>query len=250
MMFSQQSLPILMALLIGVMPASVTAFAPLAPQAAANSRQLTSSTTTQRNLAVDPSDIASSVNQIAEHPIMEALISTLYAGAAKLPEAHGHSQSLFGPVDLYLTKMQSIVPATKGTLPTVIEESAIPDKIRGAFDFARRGDFVDPTNIVRIDGDAPPGFNKVDSFFPVLQPPPTSIDYQLGVMNQEVFNLRALQRSLLLPLLPSWWTFSWCPRGWKSSRRRLRKMVSESCKKRRLVESLVLLSWRSLLVSL
>lgn len=125
---------------------------------------------------------------------MEALISTLYAGAAKLPEAHGHSQSLFGPVDLYLTKMQSIVPATKGTLPTVIEESAIPDKIRGAFDFARRGDFVDPTNIVRIDGDAPPGFNKVDSFFPVLQPPPTSIDYQLGVMNQEVFNLRALQK--------------------------------------------------------
>jgi hypothetical protein len=187
-----------MALLIGVMPASVTAFAPLAPQAAATSSRQLSSPTTQRNLAVDPSDIASSVNQIADlqlqHPTMEALISTLYAGTAKLPEAHGHSQSLFGPIDVYLTKMQSIAPATKGTLPTVIEEAAIPDKIRGAFDFARRGDFVDPTNIVRIDGDAPPGFSKVDSFFPVLQSPPTSTDYQLGVMNQEVFNLRALQK--------------------------------------------------------
>jgi len=190
-MFSQQAVQILMALMVVQMSSSVTAFAPLAPQ---SSRQSTAQS--DLNLAVDPSDIASSVNQIAEqHPTMEALFSTLYSATAKLPEAHGHSQSLFGPVDGYLTKMQSIVPATKGTLPTVVDDAGIPDKIRGAFDFAKRSEFVDPTNIIRMDGDALPGFEKTGSFFPERVAVPTkSIDYQLGVMNQEVFNLRVLQK--------------------------------------------------------
>lgn len=193
MMFSQQTLPLLMVLL---MASSVMAFAPLGPQSGRfNSR---------REVAVDPSDIASSITQIADqHPTMEALISTLYTATIKNPEAHGHSQSLFGPVDVYLKQMESIAPATKGTLPTIVQDADIPDKIRGTFDYARaKPNFVDPTTIIRIDSDASPGFAKMGNFFPnrMATPAPTT-DYQLGVMNQEVFNLRALQKVPLAALL-------------------------------------------------
>lgn len=188
-MFGQQGkVPIL--LLVLTMPTAL-AFVP----AAASS----SSQKTERMLAVDPLDITSMHDQIADHsPTLDAIMSTLYASAAKLQPAHGHEQPLFGSPDPYLSKFQSIVPNANyhPTTPTLAQESDIPDKIRGAIDYARRGDFVDPTTISRVDGAAPPGFDKFNSIWSTAPNRPISqtTDYTLGVLNQEVRNLRALQK--------------------------------------------------------
>ena len=186
-MFSQRKLPILMACLMPI--TSVMAF--VAPQASVTRQE------TLREMSVDPSDITASVQQISDHPALEAIFSTLYSSAIKLQPAHGHSQALFGPVDPYLLKMQSILPAPNAGAnlgATVVDEASIPEKIMGAFEYARRGDFVDPTHILRVDGDAPPGFVSPNTFFPKLQEVPMTQDYQLGVLNAEVGNLRALQK--------------------------------------------------------
>lgn len=186
-MFHQSRLPMLISILMPI--TSVIAF--MVPHASFTQRE------TLRDMSVDPSDIGSSMDQILEHPALEALFSTLYTATMKLEPAHGHVQSLFGPVDPYLLKMQSIVPAPNAgdALGTpAFDEASIPEKLKGAFEYARRGEFVDPTHVLRIDGDAPPGFNPPETFFPKLQAPPQTQDYQLGILNAEVGNLRALQK--------------------------------------------------------
>jgi hypothetical protein len=107
---------------------------------------------------------------------------------------------LFGPPDPYLLKMQSIAPLpdafdkTGLDVPTLIDEASIPDRIRGAFDYARKGTFVDPTKIIQIDDGASPGFVKTGTFFPELKAVPTSQEYQLGVLDAEVGKMKVLQK--------------------------------------------------------
>lgn len=151
---------------------------------------------TPAGMSVDPSHVTSSVDQILNHPTLEALFSTLYTTSVQLQPAHGHEQTLFGPVDPYLLKMQSIVPASGAGADLgapMFDEASIPDALRGAFDYARRGNFVDPTHVLRVDGAAPPGFVTPGALFPPLQSVPQTRDYQLGVLDAEVGNLRKLQ---------------------------------------------------------
>jgi hypothetical protein len=165
-----------------------------------------------RGMSLDPLDVSTSINQISSHSTLEAIISTLYTSAIKLQPAHGHTQSLFGPLDPYLLKIQSIAPISNAGVETlgspVWDESSVPESLRGAIDYARRGDFVDPTTVLRVDGAVPPGFTAPPTtiFSPLTNnysglPSSSSLDYQLGVLNAEVGNLRALQKIPLAAFL-------------------------------------------------
>ena len=187
-MFCQRRLSIVQTILLLMPTESVVAF--MSQQA------LVTRSCATAGMSMEPSHITSSVDQILNHPTLEALFSTLYTTAVQLQPAHGHEQALFGPVDPYLLKMQSIVPASGAGAdlgPPVFEEASIPDALRGAIDYARRGNFVDPTNVLRVDGAAPPGFVSSRALFPPLQSVPQTRDYQLGVLDAEVGNLRKLQ---------------------------------------------------------
>ncbi|KAI2494774.1 hypothetical protein MHU86_19725 [Fragilaria crotonensis] len=187
MMFCQKRMSIALAVLLLTPTTCVIAF--MSQHAFATRRS------TVKIMSMEPSHITSSVDQILNHPTLEALLSTVYSTAVQLQPAHGHEMTLFGPVDPYLLKMQSIVPAPNAGVDLgapVFEEASIPDALRGAIDYARRGDFVDPTHVLRVDG-AAPGFVTPRTFFPPLQTVPQTQDYQLGVLNAEVGNLRKLQ---------------------------------------------------------
>jgi hypothetical protein len=131
-----------------------------------------------QQMIADPHEVASSLSNVADHPLFESLMSTLYTAAVKLePVAQGHSQPLFGPPDQYLLKGKSILPA-----PGAFEAAGLkapnhelPRKMAEFFNYAKSKGVsaIDPRNVVRVD-DFLPGFTKTGHVLPELQRYPVS----------------------------------------------------------------------------
>lgn len=173
-MFSQEKGWVLILLI-----PSVWGFAPLVPKA-----NIDNSLLIRRELAVDPSDITSSVMQIWDHSPLESLLSTLY-------------------VDPYLEKIHSIPPAPGSIDHAATQASTgfagISDQMRDSIQFAKEnGNFFDTSEIKRID--ISPGFTAPHGFLPEFKPIPDTQSYRQGVAILEMDKLRLLTKAPIVAI--------------------------------------------------
>jgi hypothetical protein len=145
-------------------------------------------------MALDPHEIASTLSDAAasgDHhsTALEALLSTLYTATIKgLEPAHGHSQSLFGPLDQILLQGKSIVPAPNAfenaglTAPKVAE--SLSEEMQ---EWIQKGvNVVDPRSIMSYSESNLPGFQKTGHVLPELQVYETTEDSLRFQMASEI----------------------------------------------------------------
>jgi len=147
---------IILALLAAVMGV-VSAFL---PQTSVTGRR---PRTMQQQMAIDPNDV------LHHHPHVEALLSTLYAQALK--PAHEHSQSLFGPLDPYLSAGKSIIPSQNAFVDAGLADTVksnpldVPNKVVEAISKTPTKFVIDPKSVIRFDK-VLPGFSQTGHFLP------------------------------------------------------------------------------------
>lgn len=122
-----------------------------------------------KKLLADPYEVASYVADASHHPILEALMSTLYTAAIQIQPAHGHSQPLFGAPDQYLLQGRSILPAPGAfdALGLQGPDIQLTPKLAEFFDYAQsKGtSIIDPRDVIKVN-DFLPGFTKTGHVLP------------------------------------------------------------------------------------